>query len=151
VEESVIRNILVTVDGSDASARAVGVASELAARLEATLLVLHVIRDMALPKELSDMLKAEEATGSRLEILRDSARIILERAGKQAAEAGVKRVETEFLQGDPANTIMAFANEHQADIIVMGTRGLGQVESMLLGSVSRKVSNLSRISCLIVP
>ena len=145
-----IRNILVTVDGSDASVRAVGVASELAARLEAALLVLHVIRDMALPKELSDMLKAEEATESRLEILRDSARIIIERAGKQATKAGVKTVKTEFLQGDPANTIMAFANDHRADMIVMGTRGLGQVESMQLGSVSRKVTNLSRINCLIV-
>ena len=60
-------------------------------------------------------------------------------------------MKTQFLQGDPANTIMAFANQHRADMIVMGTRGLGQVESMLLGSVSRKVTNLSRTNCLIVP
>ena len=75
---------------------------------------------------------------------------ILGKAKEQAAQVGAKRIETDVGVGDPANTIIQYAKDSQADLIVIGTRGLGQVEGMLLGSVSRKVGNLSKINCLTV-
>ncbi|MEE8287527.1 MAG: universal stress protein [Gammaproteobacteria bacterium] len=46
--------------------------------------------------------------------------------------------------------MLRYAKRRKADLIVLGTRGLGQVKGMLMGSVSRKVTNLSDISCLII-
>jgi len=45
---------------------------------------------------------------------------------------------------------VSFANEHEADLIVIGARGLGSVETFLLGSVSHKVTGLSKLPVLVV-
>ncbi len=145
-----IGKILVTVDGSDASGRAVSLACELAAAMHAELIALHVIRDLPLPPELREMVATGEVTESRQEILENSARIILERVESAAGELGVKKVRTVVENGDPGGTIVSYAADNGVDLIVMGSRGLGEVQSMLLGSVSRKVCNLSPISCLTV-
>ncbi|HEY9022120.1 MAG TPA: universal stress protein, partial [Paracoccaceae bacterium] len=52
--------------------------------------------------------------------------------------------------GQPARTIVSFAKEHEADLIVIGARGLGSVETFLLGSVSHKVTGLSKLPVLVV-
>ena len=145
-----IARILVTVDGSDASTRAVELAAELAAATQAELVALHVIRDLPLPPELREMVAAGEITESRQEILENSARIMLERAEAKAAEVGVEAVRSVVENGDPGTRIVAWAADNGADLIVMGSRGLGQVEGMLLGSVSRKVCNISPVNCLTV-
>jgi nucleotide-binding universal stress UspA family protein len=71
-------------------------------------------------------------------------------AKAQAEQSGAKRVQTSIASGDPSNAILQAAKEKNADLVVLGTRGLGQVQGMLLGSVSRKVSNLLPGNCLIV-
>ena len=145
-----LKKIPVAVDGSDSSGRAVEMASELAKTFNASLLLLHVVRHMQLPTELLHMAEVENIDASRLDMLKMLGARILDKAREQAAQVGAKRIETDVGVGDPANTIIQYAKDNQADLIVMGTRGLGQVEGMLLGSVSRKVGNLSRVSCLTV-
>ena len=145
-----IGRILVTVDGSDASVKAVELACELAAAMRAELVALHVIRDLPLPPELREMVAAGEITESRQEILENSARIILDRVKAAAQESGVEKVRTVIENGDPGGTIVSYATDNGVDLIVMGSRGLGDVQGMLLGSVSRKVCNLSPVNCLTV-
>ena len=53
--------------------------------------------------------------------------------------------ESEYLEGSPAETILSDAETHNADLIIMGTRGRGEMRSLLLGSQSHKV--LSEASC----
>ena len=75
---------------------------------------------------------------------------ILDEFAAVASESGATRIRKAVQPGDPAGTILRYSGEHDVDLIVMGSRGLGDVESMLLGSVSRKVANLSKVACLTV-
>lgn len=142
--------ILVATDASPASNKAIDMAADLAARYGSSLHLLHVIRQMQLPAELRNMAEVEKLMGPRSEVMNFVAKKILTDAEIRARSFGVTDVQSESIEGEPAMTIMARANAHGADLIVMGTRGLGTVKSMMLGSVSRKVSNLSEVSCLIV-
>jgi nucleotide-binding universal stress UspA family protein len=140
--------ILIPVDGSPHGKRAVEMAVELAKCHNSSVLLLHVIRDFSLPKEILEMMQAGEITASREQILRDSADIILEKAEK-AFEAGeVSDIRTECVMGDPASKILEYATENGVDLIVLGHRGLGPHEA-LLGGVARKIVNMTTISCLI--
>ena len=144
------KKLLVAVDGSSHSIKAVKVAAELVHQLKSCIVILHVIRDLPLPKEIQEMIQDREVTESRLEILKTSAEIIFERACKIAGEEGVTQIETEISEGDPATEIVAAAQNHHVDLIFMGTQRLSELKSMFMGSVTRKINNLSPIHCLTV-
>lgn len=73
------------------------------------------------------------------------------RQAKQSAKAaGVDHVDTMVRTGPPARTIVHVAEEIGADTIVMGSRGLGDLEGLLLGSVSHKVTTLAKCTCVTV-
>ncbi|MBS1252680.1 MAG: TRAP-T-associated universal stress protein TeaD [Anaerolineales bacterium] len=141
--------ILVAVDGSRYSRYAAEAAVDLAERYQASVWIVHAIRDFSLPEEILQMMRAGEITESRREILEDSAEIILETAAKHFEEAGYSDVQTEFVYGDPATTIAKYAEDHDADLIVVGYRGL-QGEGDFLGGVARKLLHATSISCLVV-
>jgi nucleotide-binding universal stress UspA family protein len=141
--------LLVPVDGSPYANRAVKAAADLAGCCGAAVCLLHVIRDLSLPKEILEMMAAGEVTASRMQILQDSADIILEKARAVVEAAGIAHVETECLMGDPATQILQYASEKGVDVIVLGHRGLGPNPD-LLGGVARKIVNRTAISCLIV-
>lgn len=61
------------------------------------------------------------------------------------------RIEQALLRGSPSPTILAFADERRADLVVAGTRGAGLVERLLLGSVATRLMRHSTRSLLIVP
>ena len=145
-----IHTILVAIDASPESNKAIEMAADLAAKYGASLRLLHVVRNMQLPAELRNMAEVEKLMGSRSEVMSFVAKKILADADARAKSFGATDVHTESIEGEPATTIIDRANAHGADLIVMGTRGLGAVKSMMLGSVSRKVSNLSGLNCLIV-
>lgn len=53
-------------------------------------------------------------------------------------------------QGDPATTVVAYAEEVQSDLIIVGSRGIGGIKEMLLGSVSHHIIQHSKIPVLVV-
>jgi nucleotide-binding universal stress UspA family protein len=140
--------ILVPVDGSRHGRRATETAIDLAKCHGSSVFLLHVIRDLSLPKEIMAMIRAGEVTESRTEILQDSAEMILESARERFAEAGIANVQSEFVIGDPASMILEYAGQHGVDLIVIGHRGLGPHEG-LLGGVARKLVNMTDVSILI--
>jgi len=144
-----INRILVPVDGSRYATHGVEAAGDIATKYGAPVLLLHVIRDLSLPKEILDMIAAGEVTASRQEILEDSARIILESASELLAGSEIPAVTCEHVYGDPATQIVEYASRNGVDLIVMGHRGLAP-GGELLGSVSRKVLSLTEIACLII-
>jgi nucleotide-binding universal stress UspA family protein len=140
--------ILVPVDGSKHGRRATEMAINLAKCHGSSVFLLHVIRDLSLPKEIMAMIKAGEVTESRMEILQDSAEIILDSACDRFEEAGITDVHREYVVGDPASKILEYAGQNGMDLIVIGHRGLGPNEG-LLGGVARKLVNMTNVSVLI--
>ena len=84
------------------------------------------------------------------EISQGAARELMQRGVELAREAGFE-AEGRLEEGKPWRTIRRVADELEAEPIVLGARGLGRVESMLLGSVSIAVIFHSKRPVLVVP
>ncbi len=143
------KKLLVPVDGSPYANRAVDTAIGLAKCWGASIMLVHVIRDLSLPREILEMIASGEITAGRLQLLKDSAAIILDNAAERCRQGGISDVTHECLMGDPAGRILEYAAQNGADLIVLGQRGL-QPHSDLLGSVARKLVNTTTIPCLVV-
>jgi nucleotide-binding universal stress UspA family protein len=145
-----LKNVLVALDGSEPSRRALAIGSEVAVKFDGSLFLLYVIRDMQLPEGLREAAEVERIQGPRLNVLRTVGERILDDAQRTAKKLGAERIHCETRPGDPAGVILSMADQKNIDLVVMGSRGLGQVKSALLGSVSRKVANLAKVACLTV-
>lgn len=145
-------NILVAVDGSKQARRAAVAAIEIAGRFDARLTVISVAaeRSTQIDAELRRFMEVEHLDRLPDEAI-DAARArLLEHVKDHARKKGLTKVESVLRTGRPARAIVEFARETGADLIVMGSRGLGDVESVLIGSVSLEVSSLSDCACLMV-
>lgn len=145
-----IKKILVATDGSVAANRAVDLAADMAARYESSLSILNVVRDMQLPPGLLKMAQVEKIALRDVDLLKLLAEKVLVKAAERAKKKGAIGVRTTVGEGDPATAIIKQAKRNHVDIIIMGTRGLSKIKETFLGSVSRKVCNLSQMNCLIV-
>jgi nucleotide-binding universal stress UspA family protein len=143
--------ILATTDGSDRSLGAVKVAAELAVELDADLVILAVDIE---PSAADDAGLREFAKTEHFRDLADVLPIMraehLDAARDLAAKVGAKRVRTTSRIGDPAEEIIAQAKSDRSDLVVVGSRGLGRLSGLLLGSVSQKLASLAPCSVLIV-
>ena len=144
------QNILCAVDGSKPSLKAARTASELAATLGAKLTFLTVTKEINLSEDVKRYMEIEHLTGSPQYVLDRMTEQIIQDAKDCAREAGVANARTEVKVGNPARTIIAFAERNRADLIVLGGRGHGEIEGFLVGSVSHKVSNLAKCTCMMV-
>ncbi len=144
------KNILVAVDGSQAATSGLETAVELCQKLGAGLHLLHVVREMQVPSTMGLMAEYESLQRQRHDMLKSAGEQMLNQAKRAAQSKGVDSVDTDIGSGDPANAIVKYAGQKGIDLIVMGSRGLGEVEGMLLGSVSRKVSNTAKVTCMII-
>ena len=123
-------NVLLPVDGSEGSARAEDFALELAGRYGGTVHVLHVIdtRLMSEPALSSMELVTDEAEAAAKELLRE----VEEHATDEDLE-----VTTRCCHGKPHEEIVAYADQVDADVVVMGYRG--QSHEQRIGSVVDRV------------
>ena len=138
------KKILVAVDGSDHALNAVGSAVKIARGSGATLYLLAVDGCRPLKGPLAELAKDEDL--SRDEIFER----VLESAAITAKIPDTIHVEQLVRIGDPADIILAEAGKIEADIIVVGRRGLGAYAELLLGSISRKVLHLAKVPVLVV-
>lgn len=145
-----LENILVAIDGSPASTKALDMAIELSQKFGSRIHLLHVVRSMQVPLTPGLMDEYEKLERQRHDLLKGAGESSLNQAKRAAESKGVDVVETGIGSGDPATAIIDHAKKHAIDLIVLGSRGLGRVEGMLMGSVSRKVSNSTNVNCLIV-
>ena len=144
------KSILVAIDGSKPSTNALKAAAELSAKFGAELHLLHVVRDMQVPLNPGLMEAYEKLERQRHDVLRSAGEQLINQAKRSVEARGIDAVETDIGSGDPASAIVDYAAKNKIDLIVIGNRGLGRVEGMLMGSVSRKVSNSTKTNCLII-
>ncbi|MEM7168942.1 MAG: universal stress protein [Pseudomonadota bacterium] len=142
--------ILVAVDGSEVSSRVLDAAIAMAQKFDAQVSLLHVVREMQLPKNLGLMQEYEAVNRQRHDLLNSVGEQIINQATRTTESKGVSVAGSDIGTGDPATAIIKQADKVGADLIIIGSRGLGEVEGMLLGSVSRKVSNTAKVPCLII-
>lgn len=83
------------------------------------------------------------------DVLKKAGTLILEKT-KSAIESGLPNVETLVSDDDPAAAIVKCAEDSNADIVVIGSRGFGRVKGLILGSVSQKVLQDVPCACLVV-
>ncbi len=143
-------NILVAIDGSPASMNALEKGIDLSRKFASSLHLLHVVRRMQVPLNPGLMERYEELERQRHDFLRSAGEQTLNQAKRVAQSKGIESVKSDVGAGDPATEIVSYADKNAIDLVVMGSRGLGQIESMLMGSVSRKVGNKTKADCLIV-
>jgi nucleotide-binding universal stress UspA family protein len=143
------RKILLPVDGSEPAMRALRVGADVAGRYGADLTVLCVYRHHGpLESSLSMVRPSDPALPDRA--LSEFAHEVVRAAAAELNRLGAVNVRTVVKRGHPARTIVAYARENAIDLIVLGSRGLGDVEGFLLGSVSHKVTSLADCPCLTV-
>lgn len=140
-----IEKILVPVDGSSHSDRAVVFAGDLALHYGAAVVVLHVVHGSPprLPEDVAAYARVEHLHLTPRDLRATAGRDILERAEKRLRDDGVPSVVTHAEAGHPAQSIIEFAAEELGpdDVIVMGRRGLSNLPALFLGSVSQKVAH----------
>ena len=142
------RSIVVGTDGSDTARKAVDEAIDLAKSVGASLYLVSAyepvpqsrLREEArqAPADLQWMVNPREDVDATL---KDAAEVV--------REAGVD-VETFAREGDPADAILDVAEERNADLIVVGNKGMTGARRFLLGSVPNKVSHHAPCSVLII-
>lgn len=136
-----IKNILVPVDGSDGSDKAVANAISMAEIYGAKLNFLYVanINQLAINSALSQAI---------LQAVTKAGQTIIERA-ENMIPSGIE-FESFLETGSPAAVILEFEEKLEIDLIVMGSRGLGLVKGVLLGSVSQYIVERAKCPVLVV-
>jgi nucleotide-binding universal stress UspA family protein len=168
---------MVATDGSEHAEHALNIASSLVHSKKSKLIVVHVIgNDEPTPGVRKDVevefgSDLRQRLSSTLEIYRNLQEIpnsseivshhrevsrvintiygeqLLKRSEDQLRENGHESVTTLLLNGDPADQLVAQAKKYEADMVVLGCRGLGRVK-MLFGSVSQQV--VHELDCRVV-
>jgi len=138
------QKILVAVDGSEMSEKALEAGLHLAKEQKAEVTLVHVERNITIPVGL------EGTTVDNIyeSIQKEGENLLNDMKAKAEAE-GIK-AQIAYLQGDPAVQIVHLAEKENYQLIVIGSRGLGNIKEMMLGSVSHKVSQMSHCPVLIV-
>lgn len=145
-----IKKILIAVDGSRHSMNSVTIGAEIAKAVGAKVLLFHVVRPYRLPDSLMSFAKAEHMPVFDPELLRKGAQYLLSGALDEARKVGLKDVDMETEEGPISRTIVDRAKSYKADIIVIGSRGMGDLEGILRGGVSHRVETLAKCPVLVV-
>ena len=142
--------ILVPVDGSPGSMKALEKAVELQKLSDAELFVLCVFKHHSLFEASLSMVRTSDVQFPD-EALYEHATHVAERAKEKAQELGAPNVRGFVKGGRPSKAIVKFARKNDVDLIVMGSRGhSGEVDGYFLGSVSQRVASHSKCPVLLV-
>ena len=138
------KKIMVAIDGSQSSFNALNTAIDLAKKFEAKLYLVSVVNTANLPMNVG----VSYAPGL-VRDLENGARDDLEKAKETVKKAGLL-CNVKLLNGEPRNELTRFPQENKIDLIVMGKTGNSGLTRILVGSVTRYVSERSQTNVLIV-
>ena len=140
-------NILVPVDGSDSSLKALTHAVKLAKIHCSQINVISVIDELKLPFGAEYRLWANE---SHQELIRTSLEFLNNEIISIRDNEPDLKIDAEIVEGNPTKKIIQKSEEGNYDLIVLGKKGMGIVEELVMGSVTHKVLNQSKIPVIVV-
>ncbi|HEX6594057.1 MAG TPA: universal stress protein [Bacillota bacterium] len=136
------KHILIAADGSDHSQRAAKDAIQIAkCHPEASIEIVYVFDPNKAKSEALSHWDAEYVGDQRKRRIKNVEKIV--------AQSGIS-YKTTVLNGDPRHMLVDYANRNEADLVVVGSRGLNALQEMVLGSVSHKVAKRVHCPVLIV-
>ncbi len=172
------QKILCPIDGSDHATKALDIAIDMAKKYDAELLILNVLHHQENIEALQHFAEVEGLThhinteiqrlhaadyrvgmvaGTSLPDTSISPRLlvelgqhILDGAKARAEREGLSKVDIRLEDGNPANRILNCIQDNNIDCVIMGTRGLGDMKGLFMGSVSHKVTSHSPCTCVAV-
>jgi nucleotide-binding universal stress UspA family protein len=146
--EMAYKTIVVGTDGSESSFRAVRSAGQLAGATGATLVLVCAYRPMpdkdrsAAAEQLGDL--AYKVAGAT------PAEEALRAARERAVSSGAASVDETAVVGDAVDVLVQVATERDADLVVVGNRGLNSLAGRLLGSVPSTITHRAHCDVLII-
>ena len=134
--------VLVPTDGSEGTRGAIERAIDLATTYDAALHTIYVVdTNVGIDSSVPGTLDAFEAAGENA----------IDEVIQKAESARVNTIEGVVAQGTPHQAILEYVDEHDIDLVVMGTHGRTGLDRYLLGSVTENVIRLSDAPVLTVP
>jgi nucleotide-binding universal stress UspA family protein len=146
----VFTNILVALDGSEASQRALVRAVDEAERWKAKLQVIYVVEMINFSSLTPDnTLEGENTREILYRVMEKEGKEVLRKAKKSGTEKGLT-VITHLKQGHAGIEIVSLAEQEKSDLIVVGSHGKSNIDRLLMGSVSTFVVTHSKITTIVV-
>lgn len=170
--------IIIATDGSLCAERAVHVGADIARSRGADVVVISAIDDRPIPDSLRAIAETEHLVDpapagrephlwnvpawmmegvhaaaqaeEQLQLRHLIADLAMEKARAILGEAGVEHVSEQIGEGDATDMILRAAVREDADMIVMGTRGIGALKSLVYGSTSQEVAKEAQCTCVTV-
>ncbi len=139
-----IKTVLVAVDGSEYSEKALKYACAIAAPIGAEVYIVYVVPMLVNATPYHDTVSDQPFLA-----LQKVGEDILARSKRLALELGCKAIDL-ISYGEPAARIIEVAEEKHVDIIVMGSRGISGIKRLFVGSTSDKVTRMASCPVLIV-
>lgn len=147
-----MKNLLIPIDGSEFSTRAMEYGKNLAKSLNVGIVLLH-IKDVRLPIHYYESGNVEE--------MKDSVQKIMHKADEESSKIIEKaegyfsdmkdKIEVVVLNGDPTHKIVEYVNNNDVELTIMGSHGMGSgFQSLVLGSVANKVLHHVKKPVLII-
>ncbi len=142
-----MNTVLIAFDGSENAMRVI---DEILETMEKSKLHVHLLnvrepvqmREVVINDKLSDIKAIKQE--------REAAGLVVLEPAKTRLEAAGVRFDAHALVGNPAEVIASFARDYHCNLIAMGTRGMGTIKNLLLGSVASKVIHLTELPLLLV-
>lgn len=136
------KKVLVPVDGSDAAERAFKEAVQIALRNDAELIVFNAVDDLVRYGNVDQAIEIYEYT-------REISNDLVNNYTDAAKDTGLT-VTSEVIKGDARHAIENYVEENGIDLVVMGSTGKGNLERIVMGSVSSFIVRNVKCNVLIV-
>lgn len=149
--DNLFKKILLAVDGSNLTYRSLDYALSLAKKYSAEIMALTVVDIPSNSLLAQGSAFTPISSQNYIDKLINQHKEILEDIAKKVKKINLKtRFSTKLLEGRPADKIVEIAKQESFDLIVIGSRGLGGIKEIFLGSVSDRVADESHCPVLIV-
>lgn len=134
--------VLVPIDGSERAFKALDIAGDLAEKHGSSLALLHVIPESKIPEGLDRWVEIENVKTPPSALYEDAvANRLLKDGERRLNGKKISGLECILERGDPAKRILEVAKRRDVSLIVMATRGLSDIQGLILGSVAHKISH----------
>lgn len=150
-----IKKILVALDGSKPADKALDFALDLGEKYSANIVLLSVVPLVIVPLGTYPTAGVSPIPPVAMDIYSKELRVSHEKVLSEALKKAKKikpnlKVSTKLVEGRPSDKIIETAKEENFDIVVVGSRGLGGIKKLFLGSISDRVANEAACPVLIV-